>query len=238
MEKSFSKSKHSVRGPMYVTTPLWLLPGIWASASSFAQEALHLVLNQHAYWKVWHYWPHMLSNCKQYKAAGLYLFVEWPDLIPLHVDHRPGATLCENRKNKETKTIHTDTQWKTHACKSAKTHTWAAMNCLSPSTVIPLRRTPLTVGNRGSSLGERQTQSTSLHINLKRINNNDNNFYIYYIWLHNSACTHFNYEPLSREGSDSPAIHIALIHKPGEFPLGQQRVVEIEPSVFPDVGLP
>lgn len=28
---------------------------------------------------------------------------------------------------------------------------WAIMNCFSPSTVIPWRRTPRTVGNRGSS---------------------------------------------------------------------------------------
>lgn len=33
------------------------------------------------------------------------------------------------------------------------------MNCLSPSTVIPLRRTPLTVGKRGSSLQEEKRGS-------------------------------------------------------------------------------
>lgn len=36
----------------------------------------------------------------QHKAVGLYLFVKCPDLIPLHVDHRPGSTLCEDRKCK------------------------------------------------------------------------------------------------------------------------------------------
>lgn len=38
--------------------------------------------------------------------------------------------------------------------------------------------------------------------------------------------------------NNSPAFHIALIHKPGEFPLRQQSVVEIEPSILPNVGLP
>lgn len=55
-----------------------------------------------------------LTECN--KAAGLYLFVEWPDLIPLHVDHRPGSTLCVDRKCKEIKDKHTDTQLKTHKC--------------------------------------------------------------------------------------------------------------------------
>lgn len=45
-------------------------------------------------------------------------------------------------------------------------HTWAAMNCLSPSTVIPLRRTPLTVGNRGSSLGGKGKHHLTLKIYL------------------------------------------------------------------------
>lgn len=48
-------------------------------------------------------------------------------------------------------------------------HTWAAMNCLSPSTVIPLRRTPLTVGNRGSSLGGKGKHHLYYTTNLKNI---------------------------------------------------------------------
>lgn len=153
----------------------WLRSGIWVSASSFQQKVLTtecfvqssgsifatLLLHQHAYSEVWHYWPQMLSNWMQCKAAGLYLFVEWPDFIPLHVDHRPRSTLCEDRKYKEIKTKHTNTAKNAHL--HTWWHTWAAMNCLSPSTVIPLRSTPLTVGNRGSSLGERQTPSSVLH---------------------------------------------------------------------------
>lgn len=45
------------------------------------------------------------------------------------------------------------------------------------------------------------------------------------------------YYTLFVNSENSPSIHIALIHKPGEFPLREQSVVEIEPSVFPDVGL-
>ena len=36
---------------------------------------------------------------------------------------------------------------------------------------------------------------------------------------------------------DSPSVHVALVHEPGELPLGQHRVVEVEPGVLPDVGL-
>lgn len=35
---------------------------------------------------------------------------------------------------------------------------------------------------------------------------------------------------------DSPAIHQALVHEPGELALGQDRVVEIEAGVLPHVG--
>lgn len=46
------------------------------------------------------------------------------------------------------------------------------MNCFRPSTVIPLLRTPLTVGKRGSSLGEEMTwegqQSIKCHQKGKR----------------------------------------------------------------------
>ena len=35
---------------------------------------------------------------------------------------------------------------------TAREDPWATMNCLRPSTVIPCRRTPRTVGKRGSSL--------------------------------------------------------------------------------------
>lgn len=39
-----------------------------------------------------------------------------------------------------------------------KIRTWAAINCFRPSTVIPLLRTPLTVGKRGSSLQDEMRQ--------------------------------------------------------------------------------
>lgn len=35
-----------------------------------------------------------------------------------------------------------------------------------------------------------------------------------------------------------PPVHISLIDKPGEFPFGQHCVVEVEPGILPDVGLP
>lgn len=42
-----------------------------------------------------------------------------------------------------------------------KTPTWAAINCFSPSTVMPLLRTPRTVGNLGSSLVDKDVSSVS-----------------------------------------------------------------------------
>ena len=36
---------------------------------------------------------------------------------------------------------------------------------------------------------------------------------------------------------NSPAIHIALVHKPCEFPLGEHGIVEIEAGILPDVRL-
>ena len=37
---------------------------------------------------------------------------------------------------------------------------------------------------------------------------------------------------------DPPSVHVALVHEPGELPLGQHGVVEVEPGILPDVGLP
>lgn len=42
-----------------------------------------------------------------------------------------------------------------------RTPTWAAINCFSPSTVMPLLRTPRTVGNLGSSLLGKDVTSVS-----------------------------------------------------------------------------
>lgn len=41
-----------------------------------------------------------------------------------------------------------------------------------------------------------------------------------------------------RTGSNAPSVHVSLLHEPGELPLGQHGVVEVEPGVLPDVGLP
>ena len=54
------------------------------------------------------------------------------------------------------------------------TPTWAAINCFSPSTVMPLLRTPRTVGNLGSSLAEKDVSSVShakFHLLVRLINN-------------------------------------------------------------------
>jgi len=37
---------------------------------------------------------------------------------------------------------------------------------------------------------------------------------------------------------DPPSIHVSLLHEPGELSLGQHGVVEVEPSILPDVRLP
>lgn len=37
---------------------------------------------------------------------------------------------------------------------------------------------------------------------------------------------------------NTPSVHVSLLHKPGELPLGQHSVVEVESGVFPDVRLP
>lgn len=61
----------------------------------------------------------------------------------------------------------TETSWKLVLTKwdskseEKKTPTWAAINCFSPSTVMPLLRTPRTVGNLGSSLVEKDISSVS-----------------------------------------------------------------------------
>lgn len=35
-----------------------------------------------------------------------------------------------------------------------------------------------------------------------------------------------------------PSVHVSLLHKPGELPLGQHGVVEVESGVLPDVRFP
>lgn len=35
-----------------------------------------------------------------------------------------------------------------------------------------------------------------------------------------------------------PSVHVSLLDEPGEFPLGQHGVVEVESCVLPDVRLP
>lgn len=43
------------------------------------------------------------------------------------------------------------------------------MNCFSPSTVIPLLRTPLTVGKRGSSLvAEMRREETNMLVKMRK----------------------------------------------------------------------
>lgn len=37
---------------------------------------------------------------------------------------------------------------------------------------------------------------------------------------------------------NSPSIDVPLVHKPGQLPLGQHGVVEVESGVLPDVGFP
>lgn len=37
---------------------------------------------------------------------------------------------------------------------------------------------------------------------------------------------------------NSPSIHVSLVDEPGELPLGEHSVVEVEPGVLPDVGPP
>lgn len=46
------------------------------------------------------------------------------------------------------------------------------------------------------------------------------------------------HKPKGPKFNNSPAVYVALIHKPGEFPLREHGVVEVEPSVLPDVGFP
>lgn len=37
---------------------------------------------------------------------------------------------------------------------------------------------------------------------------------------------------------NSPSLNVSFVDKPRELPLGQHRVVEVEPGVLPDVRLP
>lgn len=93
------------------------------------------------------------------------------------------------------------------------------MNCFRPSTVIPLLKTPLTVGNRGSSLEDEVKNESKESTNVERE----------------------KYElKREREGIylNPPSIDISLVNKPGELPFGQHRVVEVQSGVFPDVRLP
>lgn len=110
------------------------------------------------------------------------------------------------------------------------------MNCFRPSTVIPLRSTPLTVGKRGSSLQDEMGQVRSgrgrrkgedLGANGDERANNQQKV--------NTA------EAISttrKTEENTPSVHVSLLDEPGEFPLGQHGVVEVESRVLPDVRLP
>lgn len=86
------------------------------------------------------------------------------------------------------------------------------MNCLSPSTVIPLLRTPLTVGKRGSSLQQKTAVCQNTTKKFQRLK--------------------------AKILSNSPSFNVSLLHKPGKLPLREHGVVEVEPGVLPDVRLP
>lgn len=88
---------------------------------------------------------------------------------------------------------------------TAREEPWATMNSLRPSTVIPRRSTPRTVGNRGSSLpmgvqvSERKCRLSRPH---------------------------------------PPSTDQPLVHKPGQLPLGENRVLQVESAVLINVRLP
>lgn len=107
------------------------------------------------------------------------------------------------------------------------------MNCFRPSTVIPLLRTPLTVGKRGSSLEEEMGKVNRGRGGIcgekEEVVEVINSLYTPYshITKHQSA-----------DKLNLPSINVSLVDKPGELPLGQHCVVKVESGVLPDVGLP
>lgn len=97
------------------------------------------------------------------------------------------------------------------------------MNCFRPSTVIPLLRTPLTVGKRGSSLedaGKNESESTEFR--------------------EREICQVKRWKRGNTRGIylNPPSINVSLVDKPGELPFGQHSVVEVQSGVLPDVRFP